>query len=144
MRRDMLSVKLDQREQRLKRLHTRIYMGQTAGHSQLRQKIDALEQECAQAESALEENLRGSKSAVVSILARGYGEIEQTVQRTKFQLQAMVRKNLDEESWGEAKLLAAEYALDFAHQAANRAALLAMDAIDTQLLRQETEERSQP
>ena len=67
MGRDMLSVKLDQLEQRLKRLHTRIYMGQTAGHSQLRQKIDALEQECAQAESALEENLRGSKSAVVSI-----------------------------------------------------------------------------
>ena len=37
----------------------------------------------------------------------------------------------------EEKILLAEYALDFAHQAADRALLLSMDAINAQMFQQE-------
>lgn len=62
--------------------------------------------------------------------------MEQVIQGAKAQLEAMAADNPDGDAMGEEKLLLAEYALDFAYQAADRALLLSMDAIDTQLLGQ--------
>ena len=45
----------------------------------------------------------------------------------------------DSKAAAEGKILLAEYALDFALEAANRALLLSMEAIDTQLTSQEQE-----
>ena len=49
----------------------------------------------------------------------------------------MAQDSPDPETAVEEKLLLAEYALDFAHQAADRALLLSMEAIDAQLQQQE-------
>ena len=133
----ILSVKLCQLDDRVGRLHSRIQMSETASHSQLQQQIDMLERECAAAESALRLNMRHSKSNLVSVLARGYDQMEQIIQKSKAQLQALAAESPDAESVVEEKILLAEYALDFAHQAADRALLLSMDAINAQLTQQE-------
>ncbi|HIU47656.1 MAG TPA: hypothetical protein IAC59_10440 [Candidatus Fimadaptatus faecigallinarum] len=63
--------------------------------------------------------------------------MEQIIQKSKAQLQALAAESPDAESVVEEKILLAEYALDFAHQAADRALLLSMDAINAQLTQQE-------
>ena len=136
MAHEILSVKLCQLDDRLEKLHSRIHMSEAAGHTQLKEEIDALERDCRQSEAALRESLQRSKSPLVSVLARSYGQMEQVIQGAKAQLEAMAADNPDGDAMGEEKLLLAEYALDFAYQAADRALLLSMDAIDTQLLGQ--------
>ena len=137
MAHEILSVKLCQLDDRMGRLHSRIHISETASHSQLKREIDALEQEYTQSEAILGENLQRSKSKLVSILAQSYKQIEQAIQNAKDQMQAAAADVPDTEAVTEEKLLLAEYALDFAHQAADRALLLSMEAIDAQLLQQQ-------
>ena len=104
-----------------------------------------MKQECVDSETALQESLRHSKSGLVCVLGQGYRQIEQILQNTKKQLQVQVSDNFDTETATEKKILLAEYALDFAHQAADRALLLSMEAIEAQLLqikKGESHERS--
>ena len=63
--------------------------------------------------------------------------MEQIVQQSRKRLQDMAQDSPDAEAVVEEKILLAEYALDFAQQAADRALLLSMDAMDAQLLQQE-------
>ena len=142
MAHEILSVKLCQLDDRVGRLHSRIHMSETARHSQLRQEIDALEQECAAAELALRQELQMSKSTYVAALAKSYEEMEQVVKNTRSRLRTMTGCCEDPEACAEAKVLLAEYALDFAHQAADRALLLAMEAIDAQRTGQEGDRSS--
>ena len=134
MAHEILSVKLCQLDDRVGRLHSRIHMSETAGHSQLSQEIAALRRECAASEMALREELRLSKSEYTAILAESYGEVERAVQTAKERLQALTEACPDADARGEAELLLVEYGLDFAHQAADRALLQALEAIDTQTL----------
>ena len=72
-------------------------------------------------------------------LARTYGAIEQLIQKTKSELETQAAGREGGEAAAEEKILLAEYALDFALEAANRALLLSMEAIDAQLTSQEQE-----
>lgn len=137
MAHEILSIKLCQLDDRMARLHSRIHMSETASHSQLRREISALERECTEAEESLRENLRRSKSDVTSVLAESCGQIEQIIRQSQSRLQAMDADARGTEAAAEQKILLAEYALDFAHQAADRALLLSMDAIEAQLLQQQ-------
>ena len=137
MSHEILSIKLRQLDDRVSRLHSRIHLSETASHIQLQQEIDAMKRECAESETVLLENLRHSRSRLVAILSQGYSQMEQIVQEMKEQLHLVAEDSWDAETVAEEKLLLAEYALDFAHQAADRALLLSMDAIDTQLLQKE-------
>lgn len=134
MAHEILSVKLCQLDDRVGRLHSRIHMSETAGHDQLRREIAALARECAEGENVLRENLQRSRSGLVSVLAQGYGRMEEILGDTQSRLEALAREDPAAEAAVEEKLLLAEYALDFAHQAADRALLLALGAIDAQLL----------
>ncbi len=136
MAHEILSIKLFQLDDRMERLHSRIYRSETANHEQLEKEMDLLGQEYAETESALRENLWRSKSELVSVLARSYGQIERIIQNTRDQIQSLSASSPDAQATTEGKILLAEYALDFAHQAADRALLLSMEAIDTQLLEQ--------
>ena len=71
---------------------------------------------------------------------QGYRQMEQIVRNTEKRLRTMADDSLNTEAIAEEKILLAEYALDFAHQAADKALLLSMDAIDAQL---QEERRSQ-
>ena len=143
MAHEILSFKLCQLDDRLEKLHSRIRMSETADHSQLRREIGQLERECTETELALRSRLQLSKSALVTVLSRSYGEMEQIIRRAEADLRGEAETEPDGDAWAEAKLLLAEYALDFAQQAADRALLLSMDAIDTELARREGTERSQ-
>ena len=83
MTHEILSVKLCQLSDRVGRLRSRIHMSETASHSQLRREIGFLERECAEAEMTLRENLRGSKSNLVSVVAQSYEQMERIIQNTK-------------------------------------------------------------
>ena len=85
----------------------------------------------------LRENLRGSKSNLVSVVAQSYEQMERIIQNTKDQMKAMAADDPDAEAVAEEKILLAEYALDFAQQAADRALLLSMEAIDAQAIQQQ-------
>ena len=136
MAHEILSIKLRQLDDRLKRLHRCIRMSETASHSQLRQEIRSLEQDCTQEKEALRESLQHSKSELAALLSQDYGQMEQIIGQSRARLQAAALRNPNREAVMEEQLLA-EYALDFAHQAADRALLLSMEAIDTQLLQQQ-------
>lgn len=137
MTHEILSVKLCQLSDRVGRLRSRIHMSETASHSQLRREIGFLERECAEAEMTLRENLRGSKSNLVSVVAQSYEQMERIIQNTKDQMKAMAADDPNAEAVAEEKILLAEYALDFAQQAADRALLLSMEAIDAQAIQQQ-------
>ena len=70
-------------------------------------------------------------------MAQDYGRIEGIIRETKAKVQDMTDQNPDGQAGAEEKILLAEYALDFAQQAADRALLLSMEAIDAQLLQRE-------
>ena len=139
MAHEILSVKLCELEEQLSRLSSRIHLSETAGRGQLRQEIRALSKECAETEWALGEKLRLSRAEVVAPLSKAYGEVEQLIQKTKSELEAQAAGQEGGEAAAEEKILLAEYALDFAAAAANRALLLSMEAIDAQLASQERE-----
>lgn len=141
MAHEILSVKLYQLDEQLGRLHSRIHISETATHDRLRREIDALEQERIQADAVLRERLHGSKAPLVSVLSRNYGQIEGIIQEMCHQLAEMESGCADGETMAEDKILLAEYALDFAQQAAERALLLSLEAIDAQLLLQNEEGR---
>ena len=133
MAHEILSVKLYQLDDRLEEMHTRIHISETASHKHLQQEIASLEQECAQTDEILKKNLYHSKARVASVLAPNYQQIEQTIQKASAQLRAMESCDQDGEAFVEEKILLAEYALDFAQQAADHALLLSLEAIDAQL-----------
>ena len=137
MAHEILSVKLCQLDERMERLHSRIHISETASRNRLQQEIDALTQECDQAEATLRESLARSKSGVASLLAQGYDQVGRIIRSTKDRLQSIATANPDQEAAVDEKFLLAEYALDFAHQAADRALLLSMDAISAQMFQQE-------
>ena len=137
MAHEILSVKLCQLDERMERLHSRIHISETACQSRLQQELDALAEACDQAEATLRESLARSKSGVASVLSQGYDQVGQIIRSTKDRLQSIATANPDQEAAVEEKILLAEYALDFAHQAADRALLLCMDAINAQMFQQE-------
>lgn len=136
MAHEILSVKLCQLDERMERLHSRIHISETASRNRLQQEIEALTEECDQAEATLRESLARSKSGVASLIALGYDQVGR-ISSTKDRLQSIATANPDQEAAVEEKILLAEYALDFAHQAADRALLLSMDAISAQMFQQE-------
>lgn len=128
MAHEILSVKLCELEDQLSRLSSRIHLSETAGRPQLLQEIRALRRECDETELTLQAKLRRSRTGTAAILADFYGEAERNARRTRATLEEHALRC----DRAEEKILLAEYALDFALQWANRALLLAMEAIDAQ------------
>lgn len=142
MAHEILSIKLCELEDQLSRLSSRIHLSETGSHPQLHQEIQALRRECEETELTLQARLQHSRAEVVSVLAESYREVEQSIQKARDMLQEQVVSRGDREAAAEEKILLAEYALDFALQAGNRALLLAMEAIDAQLTGQEGDKKS--
>jgi L-cysteine desulfidase len=133
MAHEILSVKLCELEDQLSRLSSRIYLSETADHQKLEQEIKTLSQEYQETELTLKKKLAMSKAKLVTILANTYTEIEPILKKAKQKLKTQANNQQNSEAMAENKILLAEYALDFAIQAANQALLLALQAIDAQL-----------
>lgn len=142
MAHEILSVKLCELDEKVGRLHSRVHLSETASPSQLRQEIAALERECAETKMSLENKLKFSRADVISTLAKAYAEIEQVLQRTAAEMKGHASAQEDAETVAEGKLLTAEYALDFAMLAADRALLLSMESVAAQRAQQENQKGS--
>ncbi len=138
MAHEILSVKLCELDTAVARLHSRIQLSETASPGQLRQEISLLQQECTASALSMGQNLACSHAPLAKALAETYGEMEQSLSNVRDQLHRQTAGKTETEA-AETKLLLAEYALDFAIQAANRALLLAMQAIDAQRTQQQNE-----
>lgn len=137
MAHEILSVKLCELEDQLSRLSSRIHLSETAGHERLQSEIKELAEECAETELTLQKKLCMSRAEILSTLASTYREIEQIIQTTQSKLKMQASSRDDMDAITEEKILLAEYVLDFVVLAANRALLLSMEAIDTQLMQEE-------
>ena len=139
---EILAAKLHELDAQLTQLSGRIHRCETAGHDDLAQEICALRAECEQSELALQSRLLRSRAGIVSALAGSYGEIERIIRSSQEELRRRAECQSRPDAASEEKILAAEYALDFALQAANRALLLSMEAIDAQTAASNTERKS--
>ena len=141
MAHEILSVKLCELDETIGRLHSRIHLSETAKYAQLCRETEALSRECAEAELALRKKLTYSRSKLVSLLAESYEEIEQILQKTESGIGQLAEAAEQPDAAAEENILLAEYALDFAVQAANRALLFSLEAIQTQLPQPDAERR---
>ena len=123
MAHEVLAVKLDELDDTLKLLHSRIHVCESAPLAQLQHDMDTLQCEYIQSSAVLRDSLQHSKLPAISVLSEAYQQIEHTI------MTAMQTLQMQEP---EEKILLAEYALDFSVQAANRALLCALDAIAAQ------------
>lgn len=139
MAHEILTIKLYELDQKMGRLHSRIQMSESASHDWVRQEAAALQRECAEETLALRNRLQYSKSGVVARLAESYAQIEQIVRKVREQVVSDCARG-DGDFPVEEKILVAEYALDFAAEAADHALMVAMEAMDAYLSKQETEE----
>ena len=112
----------------------------------LHQQIQNLRQECAESRITLENRLHYSKTGCVTRLANVFDQVEAAVEKVlearNLDLRAEKSEQLNANFLpsAEEKILTAEYALDFAVQAVNRALLVSLEAIEAQRLEEEKEE----
>ena len=133
MAHEILSVKLCELENQLSRLSSRIYLSETAGNERLQQEIQTLSKEYVENEMTLRKKLEMSKAELTATLADAYAAIQLIIEKTKSKLQTRADCQNNAVDVAEGKTLLAEYALDFAAQAANQALLLSLEAIDAQM-----------
>ena len=137
MSHEIMNVKLCELDDCIARLHSRIRLTEITDAATLKQEIAAAERQCLETSMTLRQKLAHSRGAVARELSGTYEKTEGQLKLMNSRLQALVQRSDDPE---EEETLLAEYALDFALLAADRALLLSMQAICAHQNR-ETEER---
>ena len=120
MEQDMLAGKLAEVDAQLAGVHAKLQSAAQMESTELNSAIAQTREETAQCAHALAERLRHSRAHQVG---DAFEEIREIVRR----VQTEVRRG--DESGEEMQLLFAEYAMDFAMQAARHALLVALEAI---------------
>lgn len=123
MEQDMLAGKLAEVDAQLAGVHAKLQSAAQMESAELDAAIAQTREETAQCAHALAERLRHSRAHQVREIADAFEEIRKIVRR----VQTEVRRG--DESGEEMQLLFAEYAMDFAMQAARHALLVALEAI---------------
>ncbi len=138
MAHEILSVKMYELDKKLELTHSRIQLADSMDTARLQQQIQQLRQECEENRIVLENRLHYSKTECVVKLARVFDQVEEAVEKVlkteNINLEQQPRNMLP---GAEEKILTAEYALDFAMQAANRALLVSLEAIEAQRRQEE-------
>ena len=138
MAHEILSVKMYELDKKLELTHSRIQLADSMDTARLQQQIQQLRQECEENRIVLENRLHYSKTECVVKLARVFDQVEEALEKVlkteNINLELQPRNMLP---GAEEKILTAEYALDFAMQAANRALLVSLEAIEAQRRQEE-------
>lgn len=127
MAHELLSIKLSELDDQIARLHHRIQRSETITPDRLHTEIQTLASECEENESIVRDSLQRSKAQLPGQLLAVYDDIETVIRRVKEKLSGT---HADREADLEQKLLMAEYELDFAMLAVNRALLTSLEAIE--------------
>lgn len=140
MAQGILNAKLDELDRQLRKIQRKIQKSGSANPARLRADLEQVRKEYAENEKALRNQLRFSRSGVVTGLSVSYNQVEQIIQETKNKMKMPGGQEAEKEE----KILLAEYALDFAMQAAERALLLSLEAMEAQTKQQEKKEETMP
>lgn len=140
MAQGILNAKLDELDRQLRKIHRKIQKSGSANPARLRADLEQVRKEYAENEKALRNRLRFSRSGVVTGLSVSYNQVEQIIRETKNKMKMPGGQEAEKEE----KILLAEYALDFAMQAAERALLLSLEAMEAQTKQQEKKEETMP
>ena len=127
MAHELLSVKLCELDEKLGRLHSRIQFSQTSDRDSLARETQLVRRECEEEQQSLSRRLKFSRSEMAGRISRLYEKVEETVRSARNEMESG-RDKISPEEW----LLLAEYSLDFASQAADRALLISLEAIGKQ------------
>ena len=133
-------TELDELDRQLRKIQRKIQKSGSANPARLRADLEQVRKEYAENEKALRNRLRFSRSGVVTGLSVSYNQVEQIIRETKNKMEMPG----GQEEKKEEKILLAEYALDFAMQAAERALLLSLEAMEAQTKQQEKKEETMP
>lgn len=133
MAQGILNAKLDELDRQLRKIQRKIQKSGSANPARLRADLEQVRKEYAENEKALRNRLRFSRSGVVTGLSVSYNQVEQIIRETKNKMEMPGGQEAEKEE----KILLAEYALDFAMQAAERALLLSLEAMEAQTKQQE-------
>ena len=140
MAQGILNAKLDELDRQLRKIQRKIQKSGSANPARLRADLEQIRKEYAENEKALRNRLRFSRSGVVTGLSVSYNQVEQIIRETKNKMKMPGGQEAEKEE----KILLAEYALDFAMQAAERALLLSLEAMEAQTKQQEKKEETMP
>ena len=138
MAHQILSVKMYELDKKMEQTHSRIQLAETMDIERLHQQIQDLRQECVENRITLENRLHHSKTGCVAKLANVFDQVEAAVGKVLEAENLDLREENSEQlkadflPGAEEKILTAEYALDFAMQAVNRALLVSLEAIEAQ------------
>jgi len=128
----LLTAKRLELEEHLDKFHSRIRISESSDYDQLQEEMKILREEYAKNERSLANKLNHSKRDVVNILLNAYREIERVIRQAQEEITAS-SEQIEEEGFTENKLLLAEYEMDFSMQAIDRALIVSLDAIATEL-----------
>ena len=129
MAHEILSVKLCELDDRVGKLHSRIQTSETLSPDMLHHEILAFSHECNVNEQALSQKLEYSRAGMVSVLSDAYKNVKELIRQAQNSIAA---QSEHDDAPCEDQILLAEYALDFAIQASERAVLFSMQAIEAQ------------
>ena len=129
MSHEIMSVKLCELDERIARLHSRVRLTETTDTAALRREVKSLERQCAETAMTLRQKLGYTKGTIAGELCETYETAENRMDGMRQRLEAIVARS---EAPAEEETLLAEYALDFALLATERALLLSMKAICAQ------------
>lgn len=132
MSHEILSAKLNELDREFCQLHGSIHLSETASREQLIQELVRLRQKSEKDRFEFQTKLKFSRSPVVAKLASSYEKIETFVDREKSEQDGPFSDEWRKALSAEESILLAEYALDFAAQAANHALLLSLEAVNAQ------------
>ena len=137
MAQSVLSVKLRELDQAVTSIHRRIHLAEAGSADTARREYRQLLRAYAAKKRKTAQLLRRSQADSTRYLLEAYRGIEE--------IMAALQRNLSQSGGSDAeeKLLLAEYALDFAAQAANRAVLLSLEAVNAQRSLEKHRERNQ-
>ena len=127
MAHELLSVKLYELDEKLGRLHSRIQFSQTSDRESLARETKLIRRECEEEQQSLSRRLKFSRSEMAGKISEIYEKMEETGRGARNEMEGG-QKKMSPEEW----LLLAEYSLDFASQAADRALLISLEAIGKQ------------
>lgn len=141
MAHEILSIKLCELDERFARIQSRVHMSETADIDRLSDEIRALKDECAENALSIQGSLQRSKAKTPLELLGAYEQIEGIIHRTLNGINDPCESPDDAELASEKMMLLAEYELDFAALAADRALLIALEAIAMQLAQEKKGEQ---
>lgn len=140
MAHEILSVKLCELDKKFAQLHSRIQLTEILDSEEIGENIRTLQRECAENKLTLHNKMKFSRAQKVKLLLKTYDEVEEIIQGAQEEIRESMKCDREEDLPAEELLLLAEYALDFAVQAADGAMLISMEAIRAQMEQEEKEE----